>query len=83
MNILLDEKQKLKLWQNKKDSSSLNNSPNQNVTKAFGLNFANLPRKDFNDEFMENFNEFSPSWRKEVEKINLGKKIKKGVSSKF
>jgi hypothetical protein len=40
----------------------------------FGLNLSNLPKQvDFNQEFLENYSEFSPSWRMEVEKINLGK----------
>lgn len=43
----------------------------------FGLNFANLPKhSDFNEEFLENYDEFSPSWRKEVDKIKLSKNKK-------
>ena len=37
--------------------------------KTFGLNLSNLPRQDFNDEFMANYSEFSPSWRKEADKM--------------
>ena len=33
--------------------------------------------KDFNDEFLENYNEFSPSWRKEVDKMIQRKQNKK------
>lgn len=43
--------------------------------KSFGLNLSNLPRQDFNEEFMANYDEFSPSWRKEADKINLSKKV--------
>lgn len=38
---------------------------------GFGLNFANIPstNMDFQAEFLQNIDEFSPSWRKEVEKM--------------
>ena len=77
----------LSLNLNLKDSNNFNNSNNFNsgnvnininasnnsVKPLSLLNLAQIPRNDFNDEFMENYNDFSPSWRKEVEKINLSK----------
>ena len=41
------------------------------------LNLNIEKNKDFNDEFLENYNEFSPSWRKEVDKMLERKKNKK------
>lgn len=35
------------------------------------LNFQNLPRMNFNDEFLENLEEFSPSWREGCRKVKL------------
>jgi hypothetical protein len=52
----------------------MNNLLGKNTNKICGLNFANLPRQDFNDEFMQNYTDFSPSWRKEADRINLSKK---------
>ncbi len=62
---------------NKKFSLNLNNNNNnQGATNnnIQQLNFENLKRADFNDEFIQNYEEFSPSWRKECDKINLKKK---------
>jgi hypothetical protein len=42
-----------------------------------GLDFNNLHRADFNDEFTELYEEFSPSWRKECDRLNLKKKDQK------
>ena len=41
------------------------------------LNLNLEKNKDFNDEFLENYNDFSPSWRKEVDKMLERKKNKK------
>ncbi len=38
------------------------------------LNFENIAKADFNDEFILNYDEFSPSWREACERINLKKK---------
>lgn len=41
------------------------------------LNFENIANNkvhDFNDEFLENYENFSPSWRKEVDRMNQRKK---------
>jgi hypothetical protein len=35
------------------------------------LNLNVLPKFDFNQEFMENADDFSPSWREGCRKINL------------
>ena len=32
--------------------------------KDFNLNLENIPHDDFNDEFLGQYSEFSPSWRK-------------------
>lgn len=48
-------------------------SANKSKGKSFSLNFSSLPRNDFNDEFLQNYKDFSPSWRKEVEKIPISK----------
>ena len=37
-------------------------------------NIANNKVHDFNDEFLENYEDFSPSWRREVDKMNQRKK---------
>ena len=54
--------------------SILNNnlSPNKDhdiKSTGFLLNFQNLPKTDYNQEFMSKFEEFSPSWRKECKKL--------------
>ena len=56
---------------NKTNSNSTNNVEINNLG---GLNFENLKRADFNDEFVELYDEMSESWRKECDKINLRKK---------
>jgi len=58
---------------NNNDDNYDENSNNNNVNVQ-GLNFENLKRGDFNDEFIQNYEDFSPSWRKECDKINLRKK---------
>lgn len=45
-------------------------------TLGFGT-LANLPKSDFNDEFIEHFDEFSQSWRDACKEINLKKKVDK------
>jgi hypothetical protein len=35
------------------------------------LNFENIARSDFNSEFLENADRFSPSWRDECKKIKF------------
>ena len=42
---------------------------NSNNCKNFALNLENIPHKDFNDEFLEKIEEFSPSWRAECRKL--------------
>lgn len=51
------------------NSSFLKNEDQKNNAKINELNFENLERKDFNDEFMEKFDDFSPSWRNECKKL--------------
>lgn len=61
----------------KEINTSLINSDYQKNIKCFDLNLENLPKKDFNDEFMEKYEEFSPSWRNECHKmkgVNLKKR---------
>lgn len=38
---------------------------------SLGLNFANLPANhmDFQTEFLQHYEDFSPSWRKEVDRM--------------
>jgi len=38
-------------------------------SKSFLLNFQNLPKIDYNTEFLAKFDEFSPSWRNECKKV--------------
>jgi hypothetical protein len=41
-----------------------------------GLNLEEIQNnkvRDFNEEFLENYNEFSPSWRLEADKMNQRK----------
>jgi hypothetical protein len=52
----------------------MNNIIGNYTNKIGGLNFTNINRQDFNDEFMQNYTDFSPSWRKEADRINLSKK---------
>jgi hypothetical protein len=77
MNILLEEQDRHKSSIKAIKSnpvSCVNISKSTDFNNKLGLNFSNLPRQsDFNQEFLENFADFSPSWRKEVEKINLSK----------
>jgi hypothetical protein len=47
----------------------------KNYTPALGLNLESLPKNNFNDEFMEMADEFSPSWREACKRINLVKNI--------
>ena len=42
---------------------------NNSNSKSFLLNFQNLPKIDYNQEFMSKFDEFSPSWRNECKKL--------------
>jgi hypothetical protein len=56
-----------------KFSLNLNLNKNNNVQC---LNFESLKRNDFNDEFIQNYEDFSPSWRLECDKINLRKSNK-------
>lgn len=52
------------------DINTNNKSPG-----IIGLNFANISSQnlDFQSEFLQHYDEFSPSWRKEVEKMNKRK----------
>ena len=49
-------------------SNNLTNDKDQK-SKNFLLNFQNLPKIDYNTEFMQKFEEFSPSWRNECKKL--------------
>ncbi len=51
----------------------MNNILGKHTNKIGGLNFTNINRQDFNDEFMQHYTDFSPSWRKEADRINLSK----------
>ena len=44
-----------------------NDSSKTNPSSKLNLNFEK--NNDFNDEFLDNYNDFSPSWRKEADKI--------------
>ncbi len=52
---------------------TLSTKPNSKVHKVNNLmlNLEILPKFDFNDEFMEKADDFSPSWRDGCRKINL------------
>lgn len=39
----------------------------------FSLNFENLPRADYHEEFIAQMDDFSPSWRLACEKMQKGK----------
>lgn len=45
-------------------------------TKSFLLNLENLPKIDYNTEFLSKYEEFSPSWREGVRKVK-GLRIEK------
>ena len=49
-----------------------NNEPVQDKKNVMKLNFQGLEdcRKNFNEVFLSNYNEFSASWRNDVDKIN-------------
>jgi len=49
-------------------SNSLN-STKPSSKQNFVLNFENLPKADYHKEFIEQFEDFSPSWRKECLKM--------------
>ena len=51
------------------NSCFLNNEDQKNNSKNYDINLEKLQRKDFNDEFMENFEDFSLSWRNECKKL--------------
>ena len=53
-----------------------NNEPVQDKKNVMKLNFQGLEdsRKNFNEVFLSNYNEFSASWRNDVDKINERKK---------
>ncbi len=36
----------------------------------YTIDIGNVGNSNFNDEFMEMYSEFSPSWRMEVDKMN-------------
>ena len=44
-----------------------NDSSKTNPSSKLNLNFEK--NNDFNDEFLDNYKDFSPSWRKEADKI--------------
>lgn len=60
-----------------KDSSKANSNstkPGSNVNHpSLVLNLECLPKKDFNEEFMEHADDFSPSWREGCRQVNLFK----------
>jgi hypothetical protein len=63
----------LNISENKKDFQSnginINSNINNNINpKPINLNFEQP--KDFNEEFLQNYDQFSPSWRNEVDKMN-------------
>ena len=51
---------------------NLNKNKFYSAPLGFGKNLEKLPKQaaDFNEEFMENYEDFSPSWRKEADKMN-------------
>jgi hypothetical protein len=53
------------------NSKKINDGGESNPnTKNNKLNLLNIPKNmDFNDEFLENYEDFSPSWRNEVDKM--------------
>ncbi len=70
LNNIVDDKDKH--LRNPKINWNKTKSSNEvKQVKTFGLNLSNLPRQDFNDEFMANYSEFSPSWRKEADKMTM------------
>ena len=64
----------LNISENKKDFQSNGININSNINnnninpKPINLNFEQP--KDFNEEFLQNYDQFSPSWRNEVDKMN-------------
>lgn len=46
----------------------ISSSGSLNVGLSLG-NLENLPKRDYNDEFKENYDQFSPSWRAGVDKM--------------
>lgn len=55
-------------------TSTIDDLKNSCNVKNFALNLENIPHKDFNDEFLEKIEEFSPSWRAECKKLKGLKK---------
>ena len=54
---------------------SLNNNQNisNNIPQLKNLNLNVAKNFDFQQEFLENYDDFSPSWRKEVDKMQKSK----------
>ena len=61
---------------NIKSEDNNNNNTSGNGIHMIGLNLEEIQNnkvRDFNEEFLENYNEFSPSWRLEADKMNQRK----------
>jgi hypothetical protein len=59
-----------------KNEDNNNNNTSGNSIHMIGLNLEEIQNnkvRDFNEEFLENYNEFSPSWRLEADKMNQRK----------
>ena len=73
INISLGDNLNIQVQNINNKQNNLKN--NLNVIKPnskLNLNFDK--NKDFNEEFLENYDEFSPSWRKEADKMRQRKK---------
>jgi hypothetical protein len=75
-NSVTTEQSKTVVQKTDKDSPFLN-SGDSTKPNSKNPNPLDMVRKnsDFNEEFMDHYDDFSPSWRKECEKINLSKGI--------
>jgi len=72
VNISREERAKSTSNTNEKFRSSNGKNP---LSTNFLINLENLPKLDYNEEFLSKFDEFSPSWRNECKKLkglNLG-----------
>ena len=65
---------KFSLNMNKKSNNDNTATNDEAAASVQVLNFECLKRNDFNDEFVQNYEDFSPSWRKECDRLNLRKK---------
>ena len=71
-NICSDSKRNSKIKEN--DTIIESQIKNEEMKDINLENIANNKVHDFNDEFLENYEDFSPSWRREVDKMNQRKK---------